>query len=84
MPPLVSICIPTFSRAAQLGPTLARIASVIAGVRWQEKVEICISDNASADDAPAVIAAFQPDGIRVKKFRQIGQFGVGDNTQELK
>lgn len=83
MPPLVSICIPTFSRAAQLGLTLARIASVVAGARWQEKVEICISDNASADDTPAVIAAFQPDGIRVKKFRQTDNVGFSKNLHAV-
>ena len=83
MPPLVSICIPTFQRAAQLAPTLARVAEVIANAGWQERVEICLSDNASADDTPAVIAAFQPPGIAVKKFRQRENTGFARNLQTV-
>ena len=56
MPPLVSICIPTFRGAGRLGPTLNRLAEVIARGGWQERVEVCLSDNASPDDTPAVSA----------------------------
>ena len=70
MTPLVSICIPTFRRAEQLKPTLDRLASVLAAGGWSAKVEVCISDNASPAETPNVIAAFQPPGIVVKKFRQ--------------
>ena len=83
MPPLVSICIPTFQRAAQLAPTLARVAEVIANEGWQERTEICLSDNASGDDTPAVIAAFQPAGIVVKKFRQKENVGFARNLQTV-
>ena len=83
MPPLVSICIPTFQRAAQLAPTLARVAEVIASAGWQERVEICLSDNASGDETPAVIAAFQPPSIAVKKFRQKENTGFARNLQTV-
>ena len=83
MPPLVSICIPTFQRAAQLAPTLARVAEVIANAGWQERAEICLSDNASGDETPAVIAAFQPPGIAVKRFRQAKNIGFARNLQTV-
>ena len=83
MPPLISICIPTFQRAAQLAPTLARVAQVITSAGWQERTEICLSDNASGDDTPAVIAAFQPLGIVVKKFRQKENTGFARNLQTV-
>ena len=83
MPPLVSICIPTFQRAGQLAPTLARVAEVITNGGWQDRVEICLSDNASADDTPAVIAAFQPVGLAVKKFRQGENVGFSRNLRTV-
>jgi glycosyltransferase involved in cell wall biosynthesis len=82
-PPLISICIPTFQRAGQLAPTLSRVAAVIAVAGWQERVEICVSDNASGDDTPAVIAAFQPAGIAVKKFCQRENVGFSRNLQTV-
>jgi len=83
MPPLISICIPTFQRADQLAPTLARVAAIISDAGWQERVEICVSDNASADDTPEVIAAFQPAGVAVKKFRQRENVGFSRNLQTV-
>lgn len=83
MPPLVSICIPTFQRAAQLAPTLARVAEVIAKAGWQERVEICLSDNASGDDTPAVIGAFQRAGVTVRKFRQAENVGFARNLRTV-
>ena len=83
MPPLVSICIPTFRGAGRLAPTLARVAEVIARGGWQERVEVCLSDNASPDDTPAVIAAFQPPGLVVKKFRQAENVGFARNLHTV-
>jgi glycosyltransferase involved in cell wall biosynthesis len=83
MPPLVSICIPTFQRAGQLAPTLARVADVIAGAGWSDRVELCLSDNASADDTAAIIAAFQPAGFAVKKFRQVENVGFARNLRTV-
>lgn len=77
--PLLSICIPTFQRAGQLAPTLARVAQAIAAAGWESRVEICLSDNASTDDTPAVIAAFAPSGVRVKRLRQSENVGFSRN-----
>ena len=83
MPPLVSICIPTFRGAGRLAPTLARVAQVVASGGWQERVEVCLSDNASPDDTAAVIAAFQPPGLMVKKFRQAENVGFARNLHTV-
>lgn len=77
MTPLVSICIPTFQRAGLLAATLARVAQVTAP--WHDRIEVCLSDNASGDETPEVIAAFQPAGLRVKKVRQPENIGFSRN-----
>jgi glycosyltransferase involved in cell wall biosynthesis len=83
MTPLVSICIPTFRRAELLKLTLDRLSSVLTEGGWSDKVEVCISDNASPDETPNVIAAFQPPGIVVKKFRQSENVGFSRNLQTV-
>ena len=57
--PLLSICIPTYNRAQHLRNCLHSIAIACPQVR--DKIEICISDNGSDDDTPAIIANHQID-----------------------
>ena len=52
---VLSICIPTFNRAAKLNSTLEAISKEIRGL----PVEICISDNGSADDTQKVISKWK-------------------------
>ena len=61
----------------------ATAASVLAAGGWSDKIEVCISDNASPDGTPNVIAAFQPPGIVVKKFRQSENVGFSRNLQTV-
>lgn len=61
----LSICIPTYNRAALLERTLAHLhglGDLIA--------EIVVSDNASTDDTPAVVARWQPRLPALRYFRQ--------------
>ena len=58
MPELLSICIPTYNRAAYLTDLLESLAREHAADPWGEEVVVHISDNASTDSTPAVIAAF--------------------------
>lgn len=53
MNPLLSICIPTFNRAAFLERALAALVPQLASLR--EHVELVISDNASDDRTVAVV-----------------------------
>lgn len=59
MKPRVSICIPTFNRASLLSQSLQRLADLIAEHGVAEFVEVCVSDNASADDTALVISDFK-------------------------
>ena len=58
--PLLSLCFPTYSRAALLdGALRAALAQITPPL--QEQVEVVILDNASPDDTPAVVARAQAD-----------------------
>ncbi|GIW23336.1 MAG: glycosyl transferase [Candidatus Sericytochromatia bacterium] len=52
--PLLSICIPTYNRDKFLDETIESVISQITK-DIKEKVELCISDNASTDDTDKVI-----------------------------
>ena len=61
--PLLTIAIPTFNRASQLGTLLAVLEPQVA---HQTQVEILVSDNGSADGTPEVIAT------AAERFRRVG------------
>lgn len=54
MPPLLSICIPTWNRAESLSETLDSLASILPTLP-SGSVELCLSDNASTDDTPRIV-----------------------------
>ena len=70
--PLLSICIPTYNRAANLRSLFATLLPLKR--RFGEDVEFCVSDNASPDETRAVIEEFsRPLGLRVvHQARNIG------------
>lgn len=68
--PLLSICIPTYNRDALLAQTLTDLCAI----KWPVKTEIVVSDNASTDDTPRVLAAFP-----VRSFRQKVNIEAIDN-----
>ena len=53
----ISLCIPTYNRAAHLQNCLASIAEALShsGDAVRDEVEICISDNGSPDDTAEVV-----------------------------
>lgn len=55
--PLVSICVPTYNRAASLRRVLTSICTQEA-FRTSDTVEVVVSDNASEDDTGAVVREF--------------------------
>ena len=79
--PLLSLCIPTFNRAWYLERALDCLCSQRI---FQEStaVEICISDNASSDATPAVVARYQARYGRKVQFRRNAQ-NVCDKNFEL-
>lgn len=54
---VLSVCIPTFNRAALLQETLLSVLASLAG--FEDQVEILISDNASTDNTREVVTKFQ-------------------------
>jgi len=58
--PLLSLCVPTYNRAALLHQSLEAILSQITPA-MQEAVEVVVLDNASPDHTPAVVAQAQAD-----------------------
>ncbi len=67
--PLLSICIPTYNRAAILQETSRLLIRAIKESGHLSEVEICISDNASTDRTPDVIAALRTSGVNFQSWR---------------
>ncbi len=72
MPPLLSLCIPTFNRAQFLDACLDSLRSTSAEV-W-ESVEILISDNASTDHTREVVRKYEQK-YRIRYFRNETNIG---------
>jgi glycosyltransferase involved in cell wall biosynthesis len=67
-PPLVSVCIPTYNRAGLLAGALQTVLAQTMG-----DFEIVVSDNASTDDTPGVVARCADHRIRYhRNARNIG------------
>ena len=75
---ILSICIPTYNRAADLRRCLASIVS-----QWREGVEVLVSDNGSRDETPAVVyeAMRTIPGLRYQRL--IANKGQGYNVRSL-
>lgn len=65
--PLVSICIPTYNRAALLTRHLEHLA------RFKLDIEVVVSDNHSSDDTPAVASAFEKRFAALRYVRLPGR-----------
>ena len=71
---LVSICLPTYNRGAQLRDNLETVLG-----QDYSPLEIIISDNASTDDTEQVCKAIAEADPRVRYFRQPKNIGVHGN-----
>lgn len=70
----LGICIPTYNREKLLKELLESIFSTISS-KDKDKVQICISDNASTDTTEIMIEDFKNKGIEIiyhKNFENIG------------
>ena len=70
--PVLSICVPTYNRAAALKNLLSNLQVVKA--RFGDQIEICVSNNHSSDETASVIADFASSlSLRVRhQERNIG------------
>lgn len=64
--PKLSICIPTRNRAALLERT---IRFLLLEAEFPFAIEVCVSDNASIDETPQVVASFIDQGLPVRYRR---------------
>lgn len=79
--PLLTIAIPTYKRAAFLADTLASVLGQVARYRLGGLVEIVVSDNASPDATPDIVARAQASGLcTVRHSRNDVNRGVGYNV----
>lgn len=72
--PLVSIGIPTFTRASSL-----RRAIESAQAQTYPNLEIVVSDNGSTDDTEQICRALCSNDVRIRYFRQDANMGPTDN-----
>ncbi len=81
MTPTVSLCMPTFGRPRQLAVSLPALLEAVRAHSRGSEFEICVSDNASPDDTPDVIAQIveQGDGLNIRCERQATNLGFAGN-----
>jgi len=76
--PLVSICIPTYNRAATIGRALES-----ATAQSYANLEIVVADNASDDDTATVVESFADRDPRVKYVRHAANIGMVANLNTV-
>src|SRR5262245_23672015 len=77
----VSICVPTYNRAALLGRMMPALLTAISSHVQSNQFEVCISDNGSTDDTPKVldrIIAEYPTLV-IRSIRQPSNLGFAGN-----
>jgi glycosyltransferase involved in cell wall biosynthesis len=74
--PLLTIAIPTYNRASCLKELLSVFADQLEN---ESRVELIISDNASADETPSVVQDFVGRGLRVRYIRNAQNVGADAN-----
>ena len=74
--PLLTIAVPTYSRAANLRILLE---ALLPQVNALPQVELLISDNCSPDETPAVVQEFQQAGLRCRYHRHQENIGPDAN-----
>ena len=77
MPPLLSICIPTYNRALTLR---AALDSILSQVGAEPRIEVVVSDNASTDDTPTVSQEFGERYANLRYHRNIQNVGFDGNV----
>lgn len=75
--PLLSICVPTYNRSRYLTSLLEGLVAQMA--TFPHPYELVISDNASTDDTPAVVARFL-DRLPIRSIRHPETIGCYPNV----
>lgn len=75
----LSICIPAYNRGATLPQLFDSIISELAATGDPGRVEVVVSDNASADDTPAVVERYREHLPNLSYVRQAENIGADRN-----
>jgi glycosyltransferase involved in cell wall biosynthesis len=78
--PLLTIAIPTWNRAAFLAQNLERLSQ--EGRNFWSMVEVLVSDNASSDDTPRVVADAIAAGMPIRCIRNAENIGSDANIAQ--
>lgn len=76
--PALSICTPTYNRAALLRELLERIVEEVQG-DLANRIEVVVSDNASSDDTPAVVESYRKNLPHLTVVRHAENLGFDRN-----
>ena len=76
--PLLTIAIPTYNRAGDLGTALGHIAGQLGPLA--DRVEVLVSDNCSTDATAEVVAARVAGGSATKRRKAITSGSWGTTT----
>lgn len=79
--PILSICVPTFNRAATLRACLHMLCSQV--MQRTERIDVVVCDNASTDSTPQVVAEVQRIWPFVKYFRNDENIGMLRNIDRV-
>ena len=78
--PLLSICIPTFNRGRFLAELLEGILPQLSALaNHGPTLDLLISDNASTDQTPEIVAALQARGLPARYVRNATNLGADAN-----
>jgi len=70
--PRVSIIVPTYCEAENVGPTVAAIEHALAGIAW----EIIFVDDDSPDGTVAAVRSIGKLDVRIRVIRRVGRRGL--------
>lgn len=78
---LLSICVPTFNRADKFEISLLAILKQVG--RYEDKIEVIVSDNASTDNTQDLLSRFKKEYPFLKFYRNLENMGFNLNIFKL-
>lgn len=82
MEPILSICIPTYNRAQYLSQAIESVVEQISPL-LSDKIEICVSDNASTDNTKEIVERYMSKNI-CRITYHINEVNIGADKNFLK
>ena len=79
MPVDVTVVIPTFNEAGNIGELLRRLDHCLRGITW----EAVVVDDDSADGTGALVVALGQDDARIRCLSRVGRRAIGSNNRRL-